>query len=65
MTSPFQSREYSNQLHKDIRQKCKEALGHVIKQEKNIKIIEQNIHKISEKESDYETIYKKNISSNL
>ena len=61
MSFPCQTREYSNELHKHTRQKCKEALSSVIKQEKNIKIIEQNIHKISEKESDYETIYKKNI----
>ena len=57
MTAPSISEEYSNELHKDVREKCKKALRTVIKQEKNIKIIEKYIHIKSEKEKDY----KKNI----
>ena len=60
MTSPSIKKLYSSDNTKqELREKGKQALGTVLKQEKNINIIEKYIHNTTEKSEDYETTYKK------
>jgi DNA-directed RNA polymerase subunit M/transcription elongation factor TFIIS len=61
MESPSIKKIYSfDNTHTYIREKGKNALATVLKQEKNINIIEKYIHKIAEKsEEEYVTAYKK------